>query len=162
MAHFDERSGVVECPTDFGSWHQTMEEVVVSITTLPEGAGGEAPLPCALRCMACFKFRCFPFLHCIVGPWWTVAEMHHSSYLRPLPTQRINPQQTNKQTNRYSGKRTQSLNHGNILGRCLEYRNTTPSCRESARGQWWAAPKRKRRNPSATARCGSVLLSAPC
>jgi len=37
MAHFDERSGVVECPTDFGSWHQTMEEVVVSVTALPEG-----------------------------------------------------------------------------------------------------------------------------
>lgn len=50
MAHFDERSGVVECPTDFGSWHQTMEEVVVSVTALPEGESTQkdAPFPISL------------------------------------------------------------------------------------------------------------------
>eukprot|EP00730_Choanoeca_flexa_P012537 TRINITY_DN4368_c0_g1_i2.p1 TRINITY_DN4368_c0_g1~~TRINITY_DN4368_c0_g1_i2.p1 ORF type:complete len:140 (+),score=23.94 TRINITY_DN4368_c0_g1_i2:96-515(+) len=31
MSHFDETSGVVECPTHWGSWYQTMEEVVIQI-----------------------------------------------------------------------------------------------------------------------------------
>ena len=40
MAHFDERSGVVECPTPWGSWHQTMDEVAVLIN-VPKGTRGK-------------------------------------------------------------------------------------------------------------------------
>lgn len=36
MAHFDEKSGVVQCPTPWGCWYQTMDEVVVEIN-VPEG-----------------------------------------------------------------------------------------------------------------------------
>ncbi|KAL4230622.1 NudC domain-containing protein 2 [Mactra antiquata] len=36
MANFDETSGAVRCPTQWGSWYQTMEEVFVEVN-LPQG-----------------------------------------------------------------------------------------------------------------------------
>ena len=38
--HFDEKAGVVECPTPWGSWHQTMDEVGV-LFNLPKGTKGK-------------------------------------------------------------------------------------------------------------------------
>eukprot|EP00039_Didymoeca_costata_P030171 m.28192 g.28192 ORF g.28192 m.28192 type:complete len:157 (-) comp7980_c0_seq2:85-555(-) len=40
MSHFDEQSGVVECPTPWGFWYQTIEEVVV-IINVPEGTSAK-------------------------------------------------------------------------------------------------------------------------
>ena len=31
MAHFDERSGIVSCKTEWGSWWQTIEEVFIEV-----------------------------------------------------------------------------------------------------------------------------------
>lgn len=31
MAHFDERSGIVQCKTEWGSWWQTIEEVFIEV-----------------------------------------------------------------------------------------------------------------------------------
>ena len=31
MSHFDERSGVVYCKTDWGQWGQTIEEVFIEV-----------------------------------------------------------------------------------------------------------------------------------
>ena len=36
MAHFDERSGLVYCKTEWGQWGQTIEEVFVEVD-VPEG-----------------------------------------------------------------------------------------------------------------------------
>lgn len=36
MSHFDERSGVVYCRTEWGQWAQTIEEVYIEID-VPEG-----------------------------------------------------------------------------------------------------------------------------
>ena len=33
MAHFDERSGIVPCKTDWGTWWQTLEEVYIEVDT---------------------------------------------------------------------------------------------------------------------------------
>lgn len=33
MSHFDEISGIVACPTEWGRWWQTLEEVYVEINT---------------------------------------------------------------------------------------------------------------------------------
>lgn len=33
MAHFDERSGIVACKTEWGRWWQTLEEVYIEILT---------------------------------------------------------------------------------------------------------------------------------
>ena len=35
MAHFDEKAGVVVCATPWGSWHQTIDEVVVVVAVPP-------------------------------------------------------------------------------------------------------------------------------
>jgi hypothetical protein len=40
MAHFDEKAGVVVCTTPWGSWHQTIEEVVV-VVGVPHGTTGK-------------------------------------------------------------------------------------------------------------------------
>jgi hypothetical protein len=40
MAHFDEKAGVVVCTTSWGSWHQTIEEVVV-VVGVPHGTTGK-------------------------------------------------------------------------------------------------------------------------
>ena len=38
--HFEERSGVVPCPTSWGSWYQTMEEVFIEVN-VPQGTSGK-------------------------------------------------------------------------------------------------------------------------
>ena len=40
MSHFDETSGEVSCPTEWGKWWQTMEEVYVEVN-LPQGTTGK-------------------------------------------------------------------------------------------------------------------------
>ncbi|KAJ3587768.1 hypothetical protein NHX12_011365 [Muraenolepis orangiensis] len=39
--HFEERSGVVPCPTPWGSWYQTMEEVFIEVNVPPGTSGKE-------------------------------------------------------------------------------------------------------------------------
>ncbi|XP_005996915.1 nudC domain-containing protein 2 [Latimeria chalumnae] len=38
--HFDERSGVVQCQTDWGQWYQTMEEVFIEVN-VPQGTSAK-------------------------------------------------------------------------------------------------------------------------
>ncbi|XP_033123579.1 nudC domain-containing protein 2-like isoform X2 [Anneissia japonica] len=35
MSHFDEKSGIVPCETEWGMWYQTIEEVMVEINVEP-------------------------------------------------------------------------------------------------------------------------------
>lgn len=39
--HFEERSGAVPCPTPWGSWYQTMDEVFVEVSVPPGTCGRE-------------------------------------------------------------------------------------------------------------------------
>jgi len=36
MADFDERSGIVACPTPWGFWYQTLDEISIEISVAPE------------------------------------------------------------------------------------------------------------------------------
>ena len=36
MTNFDEKSGIVPCPTEWGSWWQTIDEVTIEVN-IPEG-----------------------------------------------------------------------------------------------------------------------------
>eukprot|EP00730_Choanoeca_flexa_P012536 TRINITY_DN4368_c0_g1_i1.p1 TRINITY_DN4368_c0_g1~~TRINITY_DN4368_c0_g1_i1.p1 ORF type:complete len:159 (+),score=22.06 TRINITY_DN4368_c0_g1_i1:96-572(+) len=52
MSHFDETSGVVECPTHWGSWYQTMEEVVIQINLEQGTRGKEIQIDCKSKFLA--------------------------------------------------------------------------------------------------------------
>ena len=41
MSHFDEKSGIVDCKTPWGSWWQTIEEVYVEVS-VPEGTAAKS------------------------------------------------------------------------------------------------------------------------
>lgn len=40
MSNFDETSGAVPCPTSWGCWYQTLEEVFIEVN-LPGGTSGK-------------------------------------------------------------------------------------------------------------------------
>ena len=52
-SHFDEKSGVVYHDTEFGKWHQTVDEVVILINLEPGTRGKEVHVdiqPNKLKC----------------------------------------------------------------------------------------------------------------
>ncbi|KAI6653758.1 NudC domain-containing protein 2-like [Oopsacas minuta] len=41
MAHFDEKSGLIQCTTEWGSWAQTVEEVQITVNLKTKTSGRE-------------------------------------------------------------------------------------------------------------------------
>ena len=52
-SHFEEKSGIVNCETEWGRWYQTVAEVVVEVDLEPGTKGKEVKVdmaPSKLRC----------------------------------------------------------------------------------------------------------------
>eukprot|EP00095_Tigriopus_kingsejongensis_P005188 maker-scaffold321_size207582-snap-gene-1.26 protein:Tk05188 transcript:maker-scaffold321_size207582-snap-gene-1.26-mRNA-1 annotation:"domain-containing protein 2" len=53
MSHFEEKSGIVAAPTDWGSWYQTQSEVVIEVNVAAHTKGKEVRVdmkPKFIRC----------------------------------------------------------------------------------------------------------------
>ncbi|TRY73811.1 hypothetical protein TCAL_02575 [Tigriopus californicus] len=53
MAHFDEKSGIVVAPTEWGQWYQTQSEVMIEVNLEPDTKGKEVQVilkPKQLKC----------------------------------------------------------------------------------------------------------------
>lgn len=53
MMHFDEKSGVVECQTPWGRWHQTVAEVVAEVDVDPGTGSKDVALTIKPRRLSC-------------------------------------------------------------------------------------------------------------
>ena len=47
MAHFDEKSGLILCDTDWGNWSQTVEEVQITVNLKTKTSGRD--VTCEIR-----------------------------------------------------------------------------------------------------------------
>ena len=73
LSHFDERSGVVECKTPWGSWYQTVAEVHIQVKLPPGTRGKEVSVRVTPTSITCHVrgneiFKVFDYLSC--GYWF--------------------------------------------------------------------------------------------
>ena len=71
MSDFDERSGIVQCKTPWGSWAQTMEEVVVEVD-VPAGTRSR-DVRCSIQPRSIALSVVGKEIFKVVAVWWIVS-----------------------------------------------------------------------------------------
>lgn len=80
MSHFEERSGVVACETDWGRWYQTLEDVNIEINLVPGTKGRDIKvdisnrrIKCQVKALELLKGRLFD---CVIQDesTWTIED----------------------------------------------------------------------------------------